>query len=127
MSSFLVIHRFEGQKSNQVLEMVHAQRVAQPQPASGSEHAPSQGTQPDECNPMMVEPQILQRSLSNGGRLVVPEMNVVPKEFSCKGGNQFVYNTAAKRYPQEVKEEGFPSKEELRSRKDGEMIYSNQV
>ena len=95
----------------------------------GSGHTHSQGTQPDERNPVIAEPQILPCSLSSGGRLVVPEMNVVPKEISNDGNKQwmFVFNTTSKRYPQEVKEEGFPSKEELKSRNDGELIYSNQV
>ena len=111
--------------------MVHAQCVARAQPTlrSGSGHVSSQGTQPNERNPVIAEPQILPCSLSGGGRLVVPEMNVVPRELSNDGNQQwmYVFNTTSKRYPQEVKEEGFPSKEELKSRKDGEVIYSIQV
>ena len=110
--------------------MVNVQLLAQPQPtcSSGSGRTPLQGTQPDERNPVIAEPQILPHSLSSGC-LVVPDMNVVPKETSKKGSQQwmYVFNGTSKRYPQEVKEEGFPSKEELKSRNDGVVIYSNKV
>ena len=120
------------QRSNQVLDKVHAQRCFIPQPASGSAgHSPSQGTQPDEYNPVIVEPQNLHHLKS--GCFVAPEVNRVPKELISGDGSQkkmFVFqNTIPKRYSnlQEVKDEGFPSKEEFIHCKDGEVIYSNKV
>ena len=120
------------ESSDQILEKENVQLIAQAQPtysSVGSGHTPLQGTQPDEHNPVIAEPQILPRSLSSG-YLVVPEINVVPKEMMSDKGSQqrmYVFNATSKRYPQEVKEEGFPSKEELKSRSDGVVIYSNKV
>ena len=112
-------------------DKVPAQRCINPQPASGSGHS-SQGTQPDERNPVIVEPQNLPHTLPTSGRFVAPEMNLLPKELISGDGSQkkmFVFqNTIPKRCNdlQEVKE-GFPSKEESIHCKDGEVIYSNKV